>query len=137
VSRRTYVPDRGDIVWLHFSPQAGHEQAGHRPALVLSPASCNRLSGLMLCCPMTSQKKGYPFEVVMVDVPDRRSVVLADQVKSLDWKVRKGCKERYGPERRGRRNSQQTSGSCFDLCAHAGKQLNCMKKAVPQAAAAA
>ena len=64
MSRRTYVPDRGDIVWLQFTPQAGHEQAGHRPALVLSPASYNSRSGLMLCCPVTSQKKGYPFEVV-------------------------------------------------------------------------
>jgi len=93
VSRRRYVPDRGDIVWLHFNPQAGHEQAGHRPALVLSPATYNRLSGLMLCCPMTSQKKGYPFEVVISDEPERLSVVLADQVKSLDWKVRKAIKK--------------------------------------------
>lgn len=93
MSRRTYVPDRGDIVWLQFNPQAGHEQAGHRPALVLSPASYNRLSGLMLCCPMTSQKKGYPFEVVVDDAADRTSVVLADQVKSLDWKVRKAIKK--------------------------------------------
>jgi mRNA interferase MazF len=97
MSRRTYVPDRGDIVWLQFNPQAGHEQAGHRPALVLSPASYNRLSGLMLCCPMTSQKKGYPFEVVIVDTPDHTSVVLADQVKSLDWKVRKAVKKGMAP----------------------------------------
>jgi mRNA interferase MazF len=87
------VPDRGDIVWLQFNPQAGHEQAGHRPALVLSPASYNRRSGLMLCCPMTSQKKGYPFEVVIAVDTDRESVVLADQVKSLDWKVRKAVKK--------------------------------------------
>lgn len=93
MSRRIYVPDRGDIVWLQFNPQSGHEQAGHRPALVLSPASYNRLSGLMLCCPMTSQKKGYPFEVVVDDAADRMSVVLADQVKSLDWKVRKAIKK--------------------------------------------
>lgn len=93
MSRRAYVPDRGDIVWLQFNPQAGHEQAGHRPALVLSPATYNRLSGLMLCCPMTSQKKGYPFEVVVADAPDHPSVVLADQVKSLDWKVRKAVKK--------------------------------------------
>ena len=77
MSRRSYVPDRGDIVWLQFNPQAGHEQAGHRPALVLSPASYNRRSGLMLCCPMTSQKKGYPFEVVIEVDTDRESVVLA------------------------------------------------------------
>ena len=93
MSKRLYVPDRGDIVWLQFNPQAGHEQAGHRPALVLSPASYNRRSGLMLCCPMTSQRKGYPFEVVIEMDTDRESVVLADQVKSLDWKVRKAVKK--------------------------------------------
>lgn len=93
MSRRSYVPNRGDIVWLQFNPQAGHEQAGPRPALVLSPASYNRRSGLMLCCPMTSQRKGYPFEVVIAVDPDRESVVLADQVKSLDWKVRKAVKK--------------------------------------------
>lgn len=93
MSRRSYVPDRGDIVWLQFSPQAGHEQAGHRPALVLSPAEYNRLSGLMLCCPMTTKKKGYPFEVVIFDAPEKASVVLADQVKSLDWKVRRAVKK--------------------------------------------
>ena len=93
MSKRPYVPDRGDIVWLQFNPQAGHEQAGHRPALVLSPASYNRRSGLMLCCPMTSQRKGYPFEVVIEMDTDRESVVLADQVKSLDWKVRKALKK--------------------------------------------
>jgi len=92
-SKRSYVPDRGDIVWLQFNPQAGHEQAGHRPALVLSPASYNSRSGLMLCCPMTSQRKGYPFEVVIAEELDRESVVLADQVKSLDWKVRKAVKK--------------------------------------------
>ena len=93
MSKRPYVPDRGDIVWLQFNPQAGHEQAGHRPALVLSPASYNRRSGLMLCCPMTSQMKGYPFEVLITSDTDRDSVVLADQVKSLDWKVRKAVKK--------------------------------------------
>ena len=79
-----YVPEAGDIVWLHFSPQAGHEQAGHRPALVLSPASYNRRRGMMVCCPMTSRIKGYPFEVVV----SPESAVLSDQVKSLDWRVR-------------------------------------------------
>jgi mRNA interferase MazF len=93
MSRRSYVSNRGDIVWLQFNPQAGYEQAGHRPALVLSPASYNRRSGLMLCCPMTSQKKGYPFEVVIAVDTNRESVVLADQVKSLDWKVRKAVKK--------------------------------------------
>lgn len=89
MARRRYVPDRGDIVWLNFTPQAGHEQAGHRPALVLSPAKYNAASGLMLCCPMTTQVKGYPFEVP-ADAPGGQSgVVLADQVKSVDWKARR------------------------------------------------
>lgn len=82
-----YVPEAGDVVWLHFDPQAGHEQAGHRPALVLSPSTYNRKTNLMLCCPMTTQVKGYPFEVLIVG--DRAGAVLADQVKSLDWVVRK------------------------------------------------
>ena len=82
-----YVPDAGDIVWLQFDPQAGHEQAGHRPALVLSPSQYNTKTGLMLCCPLTTQVKGYPFEVGIADA--RKSVALADQLKSLDWKARK------------------------------------------------
>ena len=82
-----YVPEAGDIVWLRFSPQAGHEQAGHRPALVISPAAYNGKTGLMLCCPLTSQLKGYPFEVTLSG--SRPSAVLADQVKSLDWVERK------------------------------------------------
>lgn len=82
-----YVPDSGDIVWLEFDPQAGHEQAGHRPALVLSPARYNGLRGMMICCPMTSQIKAYPFEVVVSEDPP--SAVLADQVKSLDWRARR------------------------------------------------
>jgi mRNA interferase MazF len=88
---RRYVPDAGDIVWLHFNPQAGHEQAGHRPALVLSPAAYNRKTGLMLCCPLTTQIKGYPFEVLIA--PDKPSAALADQVKSLDWVVRKATRK--------------------------------------------
>jgi mRNA interferase MazF len=82
-----FVPEAGDIVWLRFTPQAGHEQAGHRPALVISPAAYNGRTGLMLCCPMTTQIKGYPFEVVMAG--SRLGAVLADQVKNLDWVVRK------------------------------------------------
>jgi mRNA interferase MazF len=82
-----YVPEAGDIVWLNFTPQAGHEQAGHRPALVVSPAAYNDKTSLMICCPMTSQIKNYPFEVLIVDTAP--SVVLADQVKSLDWRVRR------------------------------------------------
>jgi mRNA interferase MazF len=84
-----YVPDRGDLVWLEFDPQAGHEQAGHRPALVLSPRRYNGLSGLMLCCPITTRVKGYPFEVAFVDESGLPAVVLADQVKSLDWRAHK------------------------------------------------
>ena len=87
MSRRRYVPEAGDIVWLHFDSQAGHEQAGHRPAFVVSPAAYNGKTGLMLCCPMTTQIKGYPFEVLVSGT--RPSAALADQVKSLDWDVRK------------------------------------------------
>lgn len=81
-----FVPDVGDVVWLDFDPQAGHEQAGHRPALVLLPARYNRERGMMVCCPMTSRIKGNVFEVV--DSRDPPSVVLADQVKSVDWRAR-------------------------------------------------
>jgi mRNA interferase MazF len=84
---RRYVPEAGDIVWLNFDPQAGHEQAGHRPALVLSPAGYNGKTGLMLCCPMTTQIKGYPFEVLIDG--ERPQAALADQVESLDWGVQK------------------------------------------------
>ncbi len=83
---RAYVPHTGDIVWLAFSPQAGREQAGHRPALVLSPASYNGKTGMMICCPMTTQVKGYPFEVVVGNPP---GAILSDQVKSLDWRARR------------------------------------------------
>ena len=84
-----YVPDRGDIVWLDFDPQAGHEQAGHRPALVISPATYNRQSGLGLFCPITSRVKGHPFEVALTSINGGVSgVVLSDQIKSLDWRAR-------------------------------------------------
>lgn len=83
---KDYVPDAGDVVWLQFDPQAGHEQAGHRPALVLSPARYNKIRGMMICCPMTSKIKGYPFEVIANAQPP--SAVLADQIKSLDWRAR-------------------------------------------------
>ena len=84
-----YCPKRGDIVWLRFTPQAGHEQAGHRPALTLSPAAYNKKVGLSLVCPITTQVKGYPFEVPIPKGLEVWGVVLADQVKSLDWKARK------------------------------------------------
>jgi mRNA interferase MazF len=86
-----YVPQAGDIVWLNFTPQVGHEQARRRPALVLSPAAYNDKTSLMICCPMTTQIKNYPFEVLIAETP--ANVVLADQVKSLDWRVRKAVRK--------------------------------------------
>jgi len=83
-----YVPDRGDVVWISLSPQAGHEQAGRRPALVLSPKKYNEKVSLSILCPITSQIKGYPFEVVIPDECEVEGVILSDQVKSLDWHVR-------------------------------------------------
>ena len=85
---RRYVPDTGHIVWLRFSPQAGREQAGRRPALVLSPHSYNEKTGLALFCPITSKVKGYPFEVMMPAAGAVTGVVLADQIRSLDWRAR-------------------------------------------------
>ena len=84
-----YCPKRGDVVWISFNPQAGHEQAGHRPALVLSPESYNRKVGLSLLCPITNQVKDYPFEVSVPDGLKASGVVLSDQVKSMDWKARR------------------------------------------------
>jgi len=89
MSRREYVPERGDAIWITLNPQAGHEQSGRRPALVVSPAAYNGKVGLVLLCPITSQVKGYPFEVL---IPPRLKVsgaVLSDQVKSLDWRARR------------------------------------------------
>jgi mRNA interferase MazF len=88
---RRYLPEAGDIVWLNFTPRAGHEQAGHSPALVLSPAAYNEKTSLMICCPMTTQIKKYPFEVLIAGTPE--SVVLADQVKSLDWRAREAARK--------------------------------------------
>jgi len=85
-NKAPWVPDCGDIVWLEFDPQAGREQAGHRPAVVLSPASYNAKAGMMLCCPTTTKIKGYPFEVALSN--KTASVALSDQVRSLDWRVR-------------------------------------------------
>ena len=86
---REYVPERGHIVWLRFHPQAGHEQAGHRPAVVISPQQYNRRVGLALVCPVTSQVKGYPFEVVLPPGLKAQGAILSDQLKSLDWRARK------------------------------------------------
>lgn len=86
---KKYVPDCGDIVWLNFNPQAGHEQSGRRPALVISPQAYNEKTNLALFCPITNQKKGYPFEVTIPDNLEISGVVLSDQIKNLDWKTRK------------------------------------------------
>ncbi len=86
---RAYVPQRGDLVWLEFNPQAGHEQAGHRPAFVVSPRAYHRKVGLALVCPVTSRIKQYPFEVALPASGKTRGAILSDQVKSLDWRVRK------------------------------------------------
>ena len=83
-----YIPNRGDIVWITFNPQAGHEQAGRRPALVLSPAVYNGKVSLAILCPITSQIKNYPFEVLIPEGLKIGGVILSDQIKSLDWKVR-------------------------------------------------
>jgi mRNA interferase MazF len=85
---KKYVPDRGDVVWIHLNPQAGHEQAGRRPAVVVSPQAYNGRVGLALFCPIMSRAKGYPFEVALPPDLPVGGVALADQVKSLDWRAR-------------------------------------------------
>ncbi len=93
-----YFPDKGDVVWLELNPQKGHEQSGRRPALTVSPVEYNKVTGLALFCPITSQVKGYPFEVLIPDGLKAAGVVLSDQIKSLDWKSRKAkfiCKLPY------------------------------------------
>ena len=84
-----YIPDAGDLVWLTFDPQAGHEQRGRRPALILSPRKYNAKSRLAIACPITSKVKGYPFEVALPDAGPIGGVVLADHVKNLDWEARR------------------------------------------------
>ena len=86
--KKGYVPQRGDIVWITLNPQSGHEQAGRRPAVVLSPGIYNEKVELAILCPITNQIKGYPFEVLMPDGLPVSGVILADQIKSLDWRVR-------------------------------------------------
>ena len=86
-----YVPDEGDTVWIDPDPQKGHEQAGHRPAVILSPAAYNHRAGLIVCCPTTTRIKGYPFEVPLSGEP--ASVALADQVKSFDWRARRATRK--------------------------------------------
>jgi len=89
VVARTYVPDAGDLVWLTFDPQAGHEQRGRRPALILSPRTYNAKARLAIACPVTSHAKGYPFEVPLPGDGAVTGVVLADHVKNLDWNARR------------------------------------------------
>lgn len=89
VRLKKYVPERGDVIWITFNPQAGHEQAGRRPAVVLSPSAYNGKVGLVMLCPITSQVKGYPFEALIPDGLPVTGAVLSDQAKSLDWRARK------------------------------------------------
>jgi mRNA interferase MazF len=89
---RSYVPEAGDLIWLDFTPQAGREQAGRRPGVVLSPGAYNRRSGLAIVCPITSQVKGYPFEVHLPKSLPIAGVILADHLRSLDWQVRRAEK---------------------------------------------
>ncbi len=88
VSPQAYIPRRGDVVWITFNPQAGHEQTGHRPAVVLSPEAYNSKTGLAILCPVTSQVKSYPFEALPAPGLPVAGVILSDQVKSLDWRAR-------------------------------------------------
>ena len=96
--KAVYIPERGDAVWITLDPQAGHEQAGRRPALVLSPSAYNGRVGLALFCPITNQVKGYPFEVLIPDGCPVTGVVGADQVKSLDWRARQVARIGEVPE---------------------------------------
>jgi mRNA interferase MazF len=89
VKRRAYIPDRGDFVWITLQPTAGHEQSGRRPALVVSPKSYNRRTGLCVLCPATRQQKGYAFEVEVANPDGSNSVVLADHLRNVDWRARK------------------------------------------------
>ena len=92
------MPNRGEVIWINLNPQAGHEQAGHRPALVLSPKAYNRKTGLALMCPITNQAKGYPFEVSLPAGSGATGVVLADQLRSLDWRARKATRKGVVPQ---------------------------------------
>ncbi|MDZ7344695.1 MAG: endoribonuclease MazF [candidate division KSB1 bacterium] len=98
VKKKSYIPDRGDVIWIRLNPQAGHEQSGRRPALVVSPAAYNGKVGLALLCPITNQVKGYPFEVIIPAGLEVRDAVLSDQIKSLDWKARRAEFARHLPD---------------------------------------
>lgn len=94
----SYVPDAGDLIWLNFDPQSGREQAGRRPALVLSAISYNRAAGLVVVCPVTSRRKGYPFEVPLPEGGGVTGVVLADHLKSADWRERQAKQIGHAPQ---------------------------------------
>lgn len=98
MARAGYVPERGDFVWLNLDPRTGHEQAGHRPALVLSPQAFNRKSGLCVICPATSRPKGYPFEVPFPGANDPKTVVLVEHIRCVDWRARKATFIQQVPE---------------------------------------
>ena len=89
VSRRGYVPERGDVVWMMFGPQAGHEQSGRRPGVVMSSSIYNGKTGMALCCPITSHVKGYPFEVLVPAGLKTSGAILADHIRNIDWKMRR------------------------------------------------
>jgi len=98
VVARAYVPDAGDLVWLTFDPQAGHEQRGRRPALILSPRTYNARARLAIACPITSHVKGYPFEVLLPSGNKIEGAILADHVKNLDWQVRRAVFAAKAPD---------------------------------------
>ena len=104
------TPRRGDLVWLDFTPQAGHEQAGRRPALILSPELYNRKTGLAIACPITNQAKGYPFEVALPVGQSVAGVVLSDHVRSIDWRARRA-------ERAGQADEATVNEVCGKLSA--------------------
>lgn len=89
VIRRGYVPERGDVVWMMFGPQTGHEQSGRRPGVVMSSSIYNGRTGMALCCPITSHVKGYPFEVVVPAGLKITGAILADHIRNIDWKARR------------------------------------------------
>lgn len=109
---KKYIPNKGDVVWINFNPTRGSEQKGKRPAIIISPKSYNSISGLALLCPITSQTKGYPFEV-SIEVKGVSGVVLTDQIRSIDWK-----------ERKIKYISSAEINTIFDICERVDKLIN-------------
>ena len=99
MNNKEYIPERGDAVWIDMNPQSGHEEAGRRPALILSPGFYNKKAGLALLCPITNQMKGYPFEIVIPQGLNVSGAILSDQIKSFDWKTRRAEFIQRIPER--------------------------------------